>query len=347
MSLDLFSVGLFLVIIGGLMEGSFSLPLKYMPRWGWENSWGAGSLLAILLIAWPVALLTVPGLFQAYAATSTTSLLLALLFGAGWGAGSIFFGLGLAAVGLSLGFSLMMGMIAVGGSLIPLLMQHSEQLTQPGGLPVLAGIVVMILGWVLCARAGQLKEEKGAGEGAPKTSAVRRVPFARGLAYCLAAGVLSPLLNLAFIYGGEIVNAASSQGADPGSAPNALWALVFTANYGINAGYCVYLMWRRNSFSRFFDKGTGFYWLGVLVMGILWPGGVVVYGVGATRMGAFGAFLGFPILLISSILAGNLLGAITGEWRGSSKRSRRLMIGGIALLFLAIVLLGYSNQSLA
>src|SRR5579863_10382420 len=107
-----FGLGLFFIVLGGAMEGSFSLPLKYTPKWEWENTWGACSLLALLLVPWPLALLTVPNLWEVFRAASSSALVDALVFGAGWGIGGIFFGLGLDALGMSLGLSLMMGLVA-------------------------------------------------------------------------------------------------------------------------------------------------------------------------------------------------------------------------------------------
>jgi hypothetical protein len=46
------------------------------------------------------------------------------------------------------------------------------------------------------------------------------------------------------------------------------------------------------------------------------------------------------------ILTGNGVGALRGEWRGTSGRTRALMAGGIAALALAFVVLGKANQLL-
>ena len=59
-----FGIGFVLVVIGGSMEGGYSLLLKLTPKWQWENTWGAGSLMALLLVPWPLAIVTVPDLFS-------------------------------------------------------------------------------------------------------------------------------------------------------------------------------------------------------------------------------------------------------------------------------------------
>ena len=131
---------------------------------------------------------------------------------------------------------------------------------------------------------------------------------------------------------------------DPAAANNAVWALVFTANYAVNIGYCAYLAKRKKTFKKFLLPGTGVYWLAAIVMGLLWAGGIVVYGVGTTRLGHLGAILGFPVMLISSILTGNAVGFLTGEWRGTGSQPRRVMAFGVFLLVIATVVIAYSNR---
>src|ERR1700722_5838433 len=120
--------GALLIILGGVMEGLFSLPLKLTPKWSWENIWGASSLAALLLVPGPLLFLTIPRFWEVYAATPTWPIVWTFIFGAGWGVGGIFFGLGMSALGVSLGNSSIMGLIAIGGSVVPLLLQHHDQL---------------------------------------------------------------------------------------------------------------------------------------------------------------------------------------------------------------------------
>jgi L-rhamnose-H+ transport protein len=336
-----FVLGFALILLGGIMEGSYSLPLKINPKWDWENTWGAGSLMALLLVPWPLAFWTVPGLANVYHQSSWSAILLALLFGAGWGFGGVFFGLSIDMVGLSLGYSIIFGIIAINGSLTPLLMNEPSKLLTTGGLWFSAAMSVMLLGIIVCAVAGNLKARAAS---PTPTNQSKKGSFGIGLILCILAGVLSGLVNFAFIYGTEITQHAQHSGADPLSAINALWALVFTANYLANVGYCVYLMVRNGTVRKLFESGTGSYWLRAILMGVFWSGGIVVYGVGAYKLGKYGAFIGFPMLLAASLLTGNFVGWINGEWKGANPKSSRLMFAGIGLLLIAIGFLANANS---
>jgi L-rhamnose-H+ transport protein len=337
-------LGFALILLGGIMEGSYSFPLKVNPRWNWENTWGAGSLMALVFVPWPLAFWTVPELSQVYHQASWSAIIWALVFGAGWGFGGVFFGLSVDIVGLSLGYSIILGIIAINGSLTPLLMNEPGKLATMGGIWFLMAIMIMIAGIAVCAIAGNRKQKSAPAMPAdqkPKHS------FRLGLTLCVLAGVLSGLVNFALIYGTEITQKAQGMGAGPLSAINALWALVFTANYLANVGYCIYLILRNGSVGQLFEKGTVTYWGRAILMGILWAGGVVVYGAGAYKLGRYGAFIGFPALLAASILTGNIIGWLAGEWRGVDRKASRVMFSGIGLLLVAIVFLANANRLLS
>ena len=328
--------GLFLIVLGGLMEGLFALPMRFAPRWPWENFWGAGSLMALLLVPWPLAFLTVPHLGRVYASADPLSLVLAVVFGAGWGCGGIFFGLGVAYLGLSLGTSIIMGLIAIGGSVVPLLLAHNTQISVPVGAGLLAGIILMLTGLTVCARAGNLKHRDPDEQARPRQ-------FGRGLMYCLAAGILSALVNFALVFGAPIAQPAIASGVDPATANNAVWAIVFTVNYVVNIGYCLFRAARSGSLRKFRTDSTPRYWALALLMGMLWAGGIVAYGRGASLEGPLGPVFGFPIMLITSILTGNAAGAVCGEWKNQPASARTTMRWGITVMVLAVVTLGYVN----
>ena len=66
---------------------------------------------------------------------------------------------------------------------------------------------------------------------------------------------------------------------------------------------------------------------------------LVVYGMGVSRLGTYGAYTAYPMFLGAMILTGNLVGVLRGEWRGTSMVTRTVMAGGILVLAAAFVVL--------
>jgi L-rhamnose-H+ transport protein len=343
-----FFIGVLLVVAGGALEGLFSLPVTRTPNWRWENIWGLGSLAALLLVPWPVALATVPNLCEVYRSTPPHILVLTLLLGFGWGLGGIFWGKAIAAVGMALGISLLMGLLNVFGS--PVLLAFTKgpaKLLEPGGLVLLAAVTIMVCGVAVCALAGAWKNKELRAEVSSGTKDAASAPFLIGLGFCVVSAVLSAMVNFGFVYGEPIKQAALQMHAMPAAAPNAIWALVFTGNYLVNTIYAFCVMSKNGTTRRITSQGSMGYWLWALFMGIAWPLGIILYGIGADRMGSYGAFVAFPMMLVTAILFGNLAGALTGEWRGTSQRTKTAMVAGVLVLTAAFAVFGIASRLLS
>ena len=130
------------------------------------------------------------------------------------------------------------------------------------------------------------------------------------------------------------------------AAPNAIWALVFTGNYAVNAVYGFFLMFKNKTTGLIISQGSPAYWLGVLFMGIAWPLGVVLYGIGADRMGEYGAFVAFPMMLVITILFANLAGATDRRVAGAATKTKKTMIVGVLVLLAAFLIFGAANKLL-
>ena len=274
---------------------------------------------------------------------SNTTLILTFAFGVCWGFGGIFWGKSIAAVGMALGVSLLMGFINVFGALGPMVVKEPEKLLTTSGLTLIAAVVVMIIGIVIMATAGKKREEELSTAGSSESSKPS-VPFVVGLFFCFLSGLLSAAVNFALHFGGDIADAAIQLGATQTSANNAMWALVFTGNYLVNFIYALYLMLKNKTTSLIFTNGTPMYWFWALFMGIAWPVGIMLMGIAATKMGDFGKYAAFPMMLLCAVLAGNLSGAMTGEWNGTSKKPKNIMLVGVCVLLIAFVILGVSAK---
>jgi L-rhamnose-H+ transport protein len=334
------TLGAAIVILGGLLHGSFALPMKRLTRWKWENIWLVYSVVGLIIFPVLLAMATVPSLGEVYARSPGSVIVLVAIFGFGWGLGSTLFGLGISRVGMALGFSIILGITSSVGSLLPLLILNPEQLWTRKGACLSLGLAIAISGIIASARAGALREA----ELRTGTSTTAHTGFKTGLLICIASGVLSPMLNFGFVFGKPLQDAAVVLGARADLASNSIWAPALGAGFLANAGYAVYLLGRNHTWHVYRDaKATAGYWIGASVMGLLWFGGVSIYGMGAATMGPLGGVAGWPIFMSMVIVTANCLGALTGEWAGVSLRTRRISWFGIAILVAAIAVISLGN----
>src|SRR5246127_157211 len=143
--------GLAVVVLAGILNGSFATPMKRIAGWRWENSWLIFAVSGLLVFPWIINFATVPNVTNIYAGASAATLFKVILFGLLWGVGATLFGLGISRVGIALGFALILGITASFGSLLPLAILLSEQLTTKRGAALVVGTFVMALGLILLA----------------------------------------------------------------------------------------------------------------------------------------------------------------------------------------------------
>jgi L-rhamnose-H+ transport protein len=329
-------LGTVLVVLGGLLQGSFAFPLNRIQKWRWENTWLVYSVVGLLIFPLGLALATVPHLAGAYRNVPVSALAAVAVFGFGWGLGSTLFGLGISRIGIALGFAIILGITSSLGSLLPLLITNPMALWTRRGAFLIVGLALVIAGIIACSVAGSMRErqQKPSGAGSPTNS------FGSGLLICVVSGVLSPMLNFSFVFGSGVRDAAIAAGAGQNLAANAIWVPALAAGFLPNAGYAVYLLSRNAGWSLFVAPSVPkAYWLGAVFMGLFWYGGVSTYGLGAAAMGDLGAVVGWPVFMSMVIVTANVLGALSGEWRNAGRRALVTSWIGIAILVAAIAVI--------
>jgi len=330
--------GFFLVLLAGLLQGTFVLPMTLVRKWSWEHTWATFSLLGMFIFNWIITLLFVPQIFKVYAAAPSRDLTILALFGLGWGLGAVLFGLGMDRLGMALGYPIIMGLIASLGALIPLSIFFPESLLARKGLVLLLGTAVVILGIVLCSIAGARRSppQNKSGSGQPNI-------FSTGLVIAVLAGVLSCLPNVGMAFGKNLIMAATALGVSASSASNTAWALLFTMGCVANLAYCFYRMITRNTLRQYRNEET-LRNLGLsAAMALMWIGSFYLYGAGASRLGRWGVVAGWPLFISLSIVTGNLWGLWRGEWQGAPAVARRQLNLGLLVLIAAVMIVSASN----
>ena len=332
-------LGFSLVLVAGFFQGTFVLPMTMTKRWQWEHTWATFSLLGMLIFNWILTFLFIPNILTIYSSVASKDILLLILFGAGWGIGAVLFGLAMDKLGMALGYPIIMGLIASLGTLIPLVVFFPASLLSSKGLVLLTGTALVIVGIVLCSKAGSQKEP-----GSETASSAKTSSFAAGLTIAILAGVLSCFPNVGIAFGTNVIEKAKSSGVLDTFAGNAVWALFFTVGFIVNIGYCLYLIIRRGNFKDYFVPGISInLGLGAL-MAAMWIGSFYLYGMSAARLGKWGVVVGWPLFISLAILVGNLWGLWKGEWKGASIKARSTLNRGLAVLIAAVIIIAVSNS---
>jgi len=332
------TVGLLMILLAGAMNGSFAVPMKLTQRWAWENTWLMWTIYGLFVFPPVLTFMTIPDIGAVYRQAGLGAIAAVTACGAGWGISVIFIGLAVEAVGVAVSFSIMLGLSAALGSLVPLIFLHSDKIATPAGMTVLAGLALVLIGVTICAVAGK-QRETALGAGAPGKPSI-----GKGLTFCVLGGIGSGLVNLGLVFGEPILKAAQDQGASRIWSPNAAWLPLMLAGGVPSLIYCSYLIRKNHNLDRFRAPGTSFYWFITGLMAFLWFGSTILYGAAATNLGQLGTVLGWPLFMSVIVITAAAWGMITGEWRGSGNKPRILMASGVTVLVVAIFVLSFAGR---
>ena len=332
-----FLLGMSVIFFSGCLNGAFAMPMKSSRDWKWENLWLVFTFVSTIVVPWTLALALVPHLDRVYASVAPRALLVPMAFGFVWGMAQVTFGISLRVVGVALTFAVVSGLGSLSGSLVPLVAFHSEELFRPRGILLLLSIPFLLVGLALYGAAGLRRER----EQAPESSShdKQKSNFAAGMALCIFTGIFASSFNLGFAFAGDVLKASLGEGAGPLSATYAAWTIVLGAGFIPNLVYCVYLLVKNRSTGLFGNSNWPREALLALSMAFMWIGAILIYGIGATLAGTFGTSMGYMLFVATSILLANALGLMSGEWKGTSPRTRTLLFSAIAFILVAIIVL--------
>ncbi len=337
--------GITLAVIAGVMNGAFTLPMRYMGRWSWENVWALFILVCCIIMPVLIAVTTVPGFAQVIGRAPHRAVMSACISGFAWGFGAIMFGQGISAVGISMANTLVLAISASLGSFIPILLLAPERLRQSEGKAITFGAMIGIAGIACCGYAGFLKERSQRSDrGSDRGNMVGHVrPFGTGLLLCAGSGLLSAVFNIGYSLAQPLLTTAVQMGHGAFAGSNLIWLLMLASGAVPNLGFCAYLFQKNNSFGKYREAGVGNFYVLAILMALLWGGSTFVYGFASPVLGKLGPAIGWPLTLITGLITANICGFATGEWKSTQQRERQWMAAGLTVLLIAIVTLGWSS----
>ncbi|MDF3077712.1 MAG: L-rhamnose/proton symporter RhaT [Sphingobacteriaceae bacterium] len=351
--------GVIFHFIGGFASGSFYIPYKKVKGWAWESYWIVGGIFSWLIVPPLAAYLTIPGFADIIANTSSAILIPTYIFGVLWGIGGLTYGLGVRYLGVSLGSSIILGLCSVFGALVPAFYYNfnpregkdslSDMASNTWGQLVLLGLVICVIGIIVCGRAGQMKERELAKEDV--TEANKEFKLGLGLTVSIISGLLSACFAFGIDSGKEMANQANEawKAINPGNGEflyqnNVTYVVVLWGGLTTNFIWCMILNARNKTFGDYGNSKTPLLrnYIFSALAGTTWFLQFFFYGMGESRLGNGASSWILHMAFI--ILVANMWGLVLKEWKGVSRRTYTTVVVGIALIILSVVVVGYGNS---
>lgn len=335
--------------LGGFASASFYVPFRGVKKWNWEIYWLTGGVFSWVIAPWFFAAIQTHDLVGVLARTPAPTLLWPVVFGVLWGFGGLGYGLVMRYLGLSLGMAVVLGLCTVFGTLIPPIFAgdfHAKLLATPSGRIILGGILLTLVGIGVVALAGARKD--AALTEAQKAAAVAEFDFRKGIVVAIFAGIMSACFAFGLAAGEPIKALSAAAGTGPLWTGLPVLCLVMAGGLLTNAVWCAILIARNRSADQWLGRGEAAgaalvpnYLLSALA-GTTWYFQFFFYSMGESQMGRLG-FSSWTLHMASIIIFGTVWGFAFREWKDAAPRVRAMVWGGVGLLVLATVVIGYGN----
>ncbi|MFN8254435.1 MAG: L-rhamnose/proton symporter RhaT [Bacteroidales bacterium] len=345
-------LGLLFHSVGGFASGSFYMPFKKVKDWAWESYWIIGGLFSWLIVPPLLAWLTVPGFAEIIRNTSFNILSITYIMGVLWGIGGLTYGLGVRYLGMSLGNSVILGLDAAFGALVPAIyysfvhipnkVSFTQMISHSGGQLVLLGVAVCLLGIAISGRAGMKKEQEISPEASKQS--VKEFSLVKGLIIAVISGILSAFFNFGIESGKPMAEAAVHAGFNPLFQNNVTFVVLLWGGLTTNLIWSMILNFKNKTFGDYTNKLTplarNYFFAGLA--GTIWFLQFFFYGMGESKLGNGAS--SWILHMSTIILTANMWGFYNKEWKGVTKRTLTLILAGVLIILMSVVIVGIGNS---
>jgi hypothetical protein len=284
-------LGSLVVALGGLSVGSSPWTLKALRKLQFEHWLFIAMCAGLIVVPWGVIVGFCSNAIRALRAVEPSVIVKSNLVAFGWGIANVLCCIGFVRIGVVLTGGILGGLGLSLGVMTPMVFKASglfkqapDLFSRPGKV-VLAGVAMMLVGFVLVSIAGFGRNR--ALSKSQKTSH----GFLGGLVMVVIAGILSTGPNFAFAYCQDpIIRAVKSQGAGDIASTFAVWAVGMLSGAMLNILFPAYLMSENKSWHVLRDS-----WRETIIPvigGIQFVLAIVLLGNGNLMLGARGASVG-------------------------------------------------------
>ena len=337
--------------LGGFASGSFYVPYRGVKRWPWEIYWLIGGVFSWIVAPWVFALVKVPHLMDILHGASPETLKWCVIFGLLWGLGGLTYGLTMRYLGLGLGTAIALSLCAFFGTIVPPIFKgtfFTEVLPTTHGQIVMLGLLICLAGICVIGYAGHSKNNDLPEDKRRET--LKEFDLKKGIVVAVFCGIMSSCFAYGLAAGDPITETVVKSGVDPLFGGLATLCVVLLGGATTNILWCGYLILKNKSIAQMTapvpageKKPSGLLnFILCVVAGVTWYLQFFFYQMGESQMGKYG-FSSWTLHMASIIIFSSLWGFALKEWKGARTKTLTLVMGGLTLLILSTVVIGYGN----
>lgn len=317
-----------LIILAGIMNGSFIIPARYLPTLPNEKIWVYHSIIGLALIPWIILAFSQPETLSYYISLSSISWRFLIVSGAIFGIGQVCFAYAIVSIGVALSFVINLSIGVTIGSLFVVF--YRVVVFSIHGYLVLLAVLLIISSLILYYFSGKEDNHQS------HSTLLQNVHYRKGWLLASLTGITSGLQNIAFImivsHNSEALQGSGSFWVWPpfllsAAIPMAIGFLYTLKKYPVTP--------KLSCSSWFFSLNAKSLAL-IGLMGVLFTGSLALYSIGMDKLSATQQVIGWPTFMIAIILISQVWGWLYKE---PIKNKFYQLFSSTALLIIAIILL--------
>ena len=185
-------------------------------------------------------------------------------------------------------------------------------------------------------KEGELTEEQ-------KKAAVAEFDFRKGMLVALFSGIASAGMNFGLQSGAALEKAAAAAGTPTAWCGMPVLVVVFWGGLAVNVAWCLWQNGRNGTFADYgrMAKTAAPAW--AALAGVIWACQFACQKIGEPQMGDL-KYIGFAVVMGSSIFFSSLLGLLMGEWKGTGAKTKGCLALGILVLLVSFCVISYGTK---
>ncbi|MGQ1784743.1 MULTISPECIES: L-rhamnose/proton symporter RhaT [unclassified Saccharicrinis] len=334
-------IGVLLAISAGVMLGFWAMPEKYIKNYAFENAWGLCYVFMLWLIPCIVAFSMINDFGQVLSDVGTPVLLKMLIPGFLWGMGMMLWGKAINYIGMSLGFSIFIGTIICVGSLLPWVLSALPEMSKM--VTILIGIAVILAGIVFNGRAGILRSEsKSAGDTAAGSSMLTGIVIAIiGGVLCTGFNVALEITSNGEAAKNIIGEMIVKNNNEPWLASVASMFIVYVSGGIFVVPYFIVMLTKNKLWGSFNVAGAGKNVSLTGLMAVLNFTASIIFAYSSFVLGKVGGSVGYAIFNTLSVVTAVIAGVITKEWAGAPNVAKTSLYIGLAAMVGGVMVIAF------
>lgn len=325
-----FVISILLIILAGIINGSFVIPARYLKNFSTEKTWFYHSIIGVFMIPWLFMVACFPESIKIYAELPLWVILSVLGTGLIFGAGQICFARSIDFLGIALAFTINIGLGLILGSLFVVYFNH--QWYSWKGILVSTAVLLILLSLILNYFSGKTDHRL--------STASTRHQYLFGWILAIITGITSGLQNIGFV-------TISSYTKEITQNVNAFWIwpiFLTAATLPMLIGFYYRIKISQKSSLNIAEILHVKNLFLVIIMGLFFTGSLVLYSLGMHHLTLQTQIVGWPTLMLFIIASSQCWGLVYKEYILKINTKLIYRILGVLLLIISIILLASVNS---